>query len=403
MPEKPENDLASSLRNKGEGSLGVLAIEGAQLALVAKGLGLARLEFGTDGLVDCGTGVSANGGSRASGIGNQLEGCRGVLAVVDVQKASVAEGLGLAVLGGSTDGILYHKAHEVALGSSKVLAGRLSKYDKLGIGVLAVVLLELAGVSKGLAQTVFGLGADGLLNSGTHDVVALGGSSSGRGALFDGSRRAEIDGDNSGLGVGVLAVVVLQLAGVTKGLEVTGQELAADRLVDSRADGVAGRNGQLLAGRISNEDKVGIGMLTVVVFQLAGVTKGFVQAGFGLGANRLEDSRADGVALGGGSALLKGIGLAGGLVSNGELGTGVAAAVLDELAGVAKGKEFAGEILGTDGLVDGTADFGALGSCGGGHGGEDGHRGGDSQGDQGVELHSGCSEASLIFGCCLCC
>lgn len=382
--------LASTLRNKGEGSLGVLAVEGAQLALVAKGLGLSRLELGTNGLVDCGTGVSASGGSRAGGVGNQLEGCSRVLAVVDVQKAGVAESLSLAILGGGTYRILHHSAHEVALGSSKFLTCCLSKDDKLGIGVLAVVLLELAGITKGLAQTVFGLGADGLLDSGTHDVVALGGSGSSRGrcAFFDGSRRAEIVVDNGGLGVGVFTVVTLQLAGVTKCLEVTGQEFAADRLVVGRADGVAGRGGELLAGRISNEDKVGIRMLAVEVVQLTGVTKDLVQAVLGPGTNGLEDSRAESVTLGGHSALLKGIGLAGSLVSDGELGTRVVAAVLDKLASVAKGKEFAREVLGTDRLVDGSADFGAFGSCGSGHGGEDGHRGGDGQGDQGVELHS---------------
>jgi hypothetical protein len=169
--------LALALRNKGKSILGVLAVESTQLAIVAKGLGLSRWELGTNGLVNCSAGVCADGGGRASTIGHQRECVAGVLAVVEIQQAGVVEGLVLAVLGDCADGILDHKAHKVAHGG---LTGRIGKDDKLGVGVLAAVILELALVSKSLCLAIDGLGTNGLVDSGA-DIAALGNSGGGHG------------------------------------------------------------------------------------------------------------------------------------------------------------------------------------------------------------------------------
>lgn len=252
----------------------MLTLVHVQLAGVAKRLGLARLDLGTDRcvvhrahLVACGSG---GGGSRASGIGNQLCLVVGVLAVEHIHLTGVAECLRLARLELGADGLEDLGAHLVAHRGRRgdVLALRVGDSDKVGIGVLAVVVLQLAGVTEGLVQAVNGLGTHGLVDSRTDRIALGGGSGSGSGLLVDGNK--------------------------------------------------------VLAIRLGNNDKVGVGVLAVEVLELAGVTEDLVQAIDGLGAH---------------------------------------------------------------GLVDVGADSAALGTGGGGHGGEDSHRGGNGQGDQGGELH----------------
>lgn len=97
---------------------GVLAVVNFEGALVAKGLGLAREELGANWGVDLGAGLVALGGNiLASGLGNEGGLVGGVLAVEHVHLANVGEGLVLTGEEFGTDGLVNLGAGLVADGN----------------------------------------------------------------------------------------------------------------------------------------------------------------------------------------------------------------------------------------------------------------------------------------------
>lgn len=130
---------------------------------------------------------------------------------MQVEDAGVREGAELAVHGLGTDEVLVHGAHQGA-----ALAVTLKSEQVLG--VLAVVGLELAMVAEDLKGTTGGLGADGVVFRGA-DAGTLGRSGGGRDRQEDGESDGGLDehGEEEEGGVFfslVLMLVVLVLLGL---------------------------------------------------------------------------------------------------------------------------------------------------------------------------------------------
>lgn len=151
----------------------------------------------------------------------------GVLAVVALEQASVSKDAASALGRGAADGLVLGAAN---LGAALAQGLELEQL----VGVLAVVQIKGAGVREGAKLAVHGLGTDEVLVHGAHHGAALAVALKGEQIL------------------GVLAVVDLELARVVEDLEGATGGLGADGVVICGADvGALGRSG---GGRDRQED-----------------------------------------------------------------------------------------------------------------------------------------------------